>query len=270
MLRFGLRMGSSPRAAVTTTPRAVELVKRLAAAAEAGRGGVVMTRARTADNARNLAPGFVEALQEAYGGGAVARTELEGLLAEEVEGALWRRGTIARAEALGPGGYERVVVAVDPPAGVGGAACGIVAAGLARGVVHVLQDGSVRGLSPMGWAGRAVALAQAWGAGVIVAEGNQGGEMVKQLLEMAGAVPEAGIVVRMRHAAEAKLARAYPVAALYEQGRAAHAGVFRELEDEMCAYTGAAGDRSPDRLDALVWAVMELARTAPRPAIRRL
>jgi len=164
------------------------------------------------------------------------------------------------------GAMERVVVAIDPPAGVGGAACGIVTAGLKAGVVYVLRDASAPGLRPLEWAERAVATARAAGAGVIVAEANQGGEMVRQLLEMAGARETCRVV--LRHAKASKTDRARPVSARYERGEVKHAGVFRELEDEMCAF-GAEGEgaRSPDRVDALVWAVTELTQKAPvKPA----
>jgi phage terminase large subunit-like protein len=233
------------------------------------RGGVAITRAATRDNALHLAPGFIEWMEEAYGGSRMARQELEGELVEELSGALWTRELIGKwrvASALE--GLERVVVAVDPPAGAGedGSACGIVAAGLKDKVVYVLRDASVRGLRPLEWAGRAVALARSVGAGVIAAEANQGGEMVRQVLEAAGACETCR--VKLVHARASKYDRAQPVSAGYENGRVRHAGVFRELEDEMCAF-GADDDggRSPDRVDALVWAVTELTGKPPvRPA----
>jgi phage terminase large subunit-like protein len=171
----------------------------------------------------------------------------------------------ARVRADEAGAMERVVVAVDPPAGVGGAACGIVAAGLRAGVVYVLRDASARGLRPLEWAERAVATARAVGAGVIVAEANQGGEMVRQMLEMAGARETCRVA--LRHAKAGKVDRAQPVSGRYERGEIRHVGVLRELEDEMCAF-GAEGEmRSPDRVDAMVWAVLELtAKPAVKPA----
>ena len=273
MLMFGLRLGAWPRTAVTTTPQARKLVMRLAKLAEEARGGVAMTRAATRENALHLAPGFIAAMEEAYGGSRLARQELEGELVEELSGALWTRELIGkwRVDAA-PEGLERVVVAVDPPAGAGvdGSACGIVAAGLKDKVVFVLRDASVRGLRPLEWAERAVAVARSVGAGVIAAEANQGGEMVRQVLEQAGARETCR--VKLVHARASKFDRAQPVSAGYETGRVRHVGVLRDLEDEMCAFgadaeAGAERVRSPDRLDALVWAVMELTGKPPvKPA----
>jgi phage terminase large subunit-like protein len=161
---------------------------------------------------------------------------------------------------------ERVVVAVDPPAGVGRDACGIVVAGKRGKDVYVLADGSVRGLRPGEWAGRVVALARMWNAGMIVAEANQGGEMVREVLNAAGA--SQGSRVKLTHARGSKYDRALPVSQAYEEGKVRHAGMFRELEDEMCAF-GAEMEAgaSPDRVDALVWAVQELREARPRPGI---
>jgi phage terminase large subunit-like protein len=162
--------------------------------------------------------------------------------------------------------FDRVIVAIDPPATSGrrADACGIVAAGKIGLTVYILGDASVRGLKPLQWAERAVRLAHAWGAGEIVAESNQGGEMVRQVLEMAGATPAQGLRVSLRHATQSKRDRAAPVSALYDQNLVRHAGVFRELEDELCAF-GAEGERSPDRVDALVWAVASLTRKPGAP-----
>jgi phage terminase large subunit-like protein len=272
MLMFGLRLGAGPRVAATTTPRASKLVMRLAKlAGEAptikGYGGVEMTRAATRDNARNLAPGFIEAMEEEYAGTRLGRQELDGELIEDPAGAVFTRAMIeaARVRVDEAGAMERVVVAVDPPAGVGGAACGIVAAGLRASVVYVLRDASARGLRPLEWAERAVATARAVSAGVIVAEANQGGEMVRQMLEMAGARETCRVV--LRHAKAGKIDRAQPVSGRYDRGEIKHVGVLRELEDEMCAFGAEGETRSPDRVDALVWAVMELtAKPAVKPA----
>jgi phage terminase large subunit-like protein len=270
MLMFGLRLGAAPRVVATTTPQARKLVMKLAKLAEEGGamkgGGVAMTRAATRDNAAHLAPGFVEAMEETYAGTRLGRQELDGELIEDPPGALFTRALIeeARVGADETGAMERVVVAVDPPAGVGGAACGIVAAGQRGGVVYVLRDASAQGLRPLEWAERAVVTARAVGAGLIVAEANQGGEMVRQVLEMAGARETCRVV--LRHATAGKIDRAQPVSGRYERGEVKHAGVFRELEDEMCAF-GAEGARSPDRVDAMVWAVMELtAKPGVKPA----
>ncbi len=269
MLAFGMRLGASPRVAATTTPRARELVRALAGLAERGAGGVVMTRAATRENARNLSPGFVSAMEEMFGGTRLGRQELEGELVLDPPGVLWTREMVEACRVGEAGEMERVVVAVDPPAGVGGDACGIVVAGLRAGVVYVLADATVRGLRPMAWAGRVAAAARRFGAGLVVAEANQGGEMVRAVLEAAGlrAGGTEGVRVKLRHAGRSKRDRAEPVAALYERGRVRHACVMRDLEDEMCAF-GAEGERtSPDRVDALVWAVAELTETRAAPRV---
>jgi len=165
-----------------------------------------------------------------------------------------------------------VVTAVDPPASQGPLAdrCGIIVAGAcgegAGRIAFVLEDASVQGLSPLGWAREACAAARRWRADAIVAEANQGGEMVRTTLEIAGAPAP----VRLVRAHKAKAARAEPVAALYERGRVVHAGRFPELEEEMCAFEGAGGGRSPDRVDALVWAIGELLIGRAAPSIRVL
>ncbi len=266
MLQMGLRLGDDPRCMATTTPRPTPLIKRLI-----GEAGVAVTRSATGENAANLAPAFIRQIEATYGGTRLGRQELDGELIEDPDGALWRRALLdsCRVQAA-PEGLEDVVVAVDPPATSGpkADACGIVAAGVAAADgfgrrCFVLADASAQGLSPLDWAGRAAALAGQVGASRIVAEANQGGEMVRQTLETAGsAVP-----VRLTHARLGKRARAGPVAALYEKGRVAHVGVFRALEDEMCAFGADIAGRSPDRVDALVWAVsalMPAAGDAPR------
>jgi phage terminase large subunit-like protein len=168
---------------------------------------------------------------------------------------------------------RRVVIGVDPPAGMGGDACGIVAVGLGReGVAYVLGDHSVAGLSPEGWARKAAAAAEAHGAHSVVAEANNGGRMVESVLRGAGL----SLPVRLVHAAEGKIARAAPVATLFESGRAKLAGRFPALEDELAGLSWAGGyqgpGRSPDRADAMVWAMTELMLGKPRaePRIRVL
>jgi phage terminase large subunit-like protein len=169
-------------------------------------------------------------------------------------------------------GLERVVVAVDPPVSATGKsdACGIIVAGVKAGVVFVLADATVRGLKPAEWAARVMLAAQGWGAGTVVAESNQGGEMVRDVLERAGMELGGGrLRVKLQHAHLSKRERAQPVSVLYTTGRVRHVRVLKELEDEMCSF-GAVGDdvrhaRSPDRVDALVWAVDELMRKQPRP-----
>ncbi|EAT08210.1 terminase family protein [Sphingobium sp. 10 DY56-G10] len=256
-LMMGMRLGRDPRVLVTTTPRPVPLVRSLVA-----RDGddVVVTRGRTADNEANLAPGFVAAMTAGYGGTRLGRQELDGELIEEVEGALWTRALIEQCRVVHvPGVLTRVVVAVDPPASVGGDACGIVVAGMGGdGRAYVIADASVSGARPEGWARAVAAAAMVHGADRVVAEANNGGAMVESVLRAA----EKTLPVKLVHASRGKAARAEPVAALYEAGRVAHRGAFPELEDEMCGLLAGGGyvgpGRSPDRADALVWAMSEL------------
>lgn len=272
-MMFALRTGPAPRVAATTTPRARKLVRRLHDLADKARGGVVLTRAATKENAANLAPGFVEAMEESYRGTELALQELDGELITDPPGAMFLRETIeaGRVVAADAGEFERVVVAVDPPAGAGekAAACGIVCAGVRGKTVYVLEDASVRGMRPAQWAQKAVDVARRRGAGVIVAEANQGGEMVRAVIEAAGAKGE--VRVKLRNATKSKRDRAEPVSVEYEAGRVKHVGVLRELEDEMCAFgaqvDGAPAGPSPDRVDAMVWAVSELMKKPPKPGI---
>lgn len=263
-LQLGLRVGSLPQVCATTTPRAVPLVRRML-----DDPGLVISRGSSHANRANLPPAFLAAVERHYGGTALGRQELDGELLEDIEGALWSRSLIEARRVRWQGhSLVRVVIGVDPPAGSSGDACGIIVCALQDdGRAAVLADCSVEGASPEGWA-RAVANAsEAWGADRIVAEANQGGEMVGAVLRAANiALP-----VRLVHASRGKAARAEPVAALYEAGRVVHCGAFARLEDEMCglmaggSYQGPG--RSPDRADALVWALTELMlgrRGAPR------
>jgi phage terminase large subunit-like protein len=273
-LAFAMRLGHDPRIVATTTPRPRALVKMLVEKAETGRGAVVLTQASTRANAANLAPEFVSALEEDYGGTEVGRQELDGELIEDMAGAMFSRAVIeaSRARSEEAHGFERVVVAVDPPAGasVRSDACGIVVAGVKDGVVFVLADATVRGLRPAEWAARAVTAALAHGAGMIVAESNQGGEMLRGVLVGAAA---GRVKVKLQHAKESKRDRAMPVSMMYETGGVRHVRVLKELEDEMCSFgveqpmTPGRRVRSPDRVDALVWAVRELTAKVVLPRV---
>ena len=250
-LRMGLRLGDAPKLMVTTTPRPIPALRRLMTEAVTARRG-------TAENVANLSPGFLEHLTALYGGTRLAAQELEGLVTEG-KGALFRAEDLGRARGAFTGEiperFERVVVAVDPPITTGGDACGIVAAGRLNERVYVLADRSVRGLTPGGWAARVAETARAFGADRVLAEANQGGEMVSAVLKQA----ECPVRVDLVHASRAKRARAEPVAMLYEQGRVVHCGVFTELEEELMALGSEEGTKhSPDRADALVWAVTDL------------
>jgi phage terminase large subunit-like protein len=248
MLRFGLRLGTDPRLVVTTTPRPIRALRNLIA-----EPGTVDTRAPTASNAAHLAPAFLSTLQALYGGTRLAAQELDGLIVEG-EGGLFRAEDLARCRGAPPAAFDRVVVAIDPPATAGGDACGIVVCGRFDGRAFVLEDRTAKGLSPNGWARRAVEAAVRWNADALVAEANQGGDMVRSVLAQAGPP----CAVKLVKASVGKRARAEPVAALYEQGRVVHCGAFPALEEELMALGSGDLGHSPDRADALVWAVSEL------------
>jgi phage terminase large subunit-like protein len=263
MLQFGLRLGGRPRQVITTTPRPIALLKKLMDDAR-----TAMTHAGTRANAFNLAPDFVETVLQRYLGTRLGRQEIEGEIIAQRSDALWTRGGIEACRVAAAPALQRIVVAVDPPGSArkGADACGLVAAGRAAdGLIYVLADESAGGLSPQGWATRAIALWRRLQADALVAEANYGGEMVRAVIGEA----DRTVPVMTVHARRAKFVRAEPVAQLYEQGRVKHAGVFAALEDEMCDFglDGLSSGRSPDRLDALVWAVSALsfgARGEPR------
>ena len=261
-LRMGLRLGALPQLAVTTTPRPIAALRRLLA-----EPALVRTDGPTAANAGNLAPGFLSHLRSIYGGTRLEAQELEGRIVES-DGALFRIEDLRRAGGARPPRLDRVIVAVDPPVTAHGDACGVVVAGRRERVGFVLADATVRGRSPAGWAAHVAAVAAHEGARLVVAEANQGGEMVRTLLAQAGC----SVPIRLVHAGRAKRARAEPVAALYEQGRVVHCGDFPALEEEMLALgEGDSGGPSPDRADALVWALTTLL-LQPRatPGVRSL
>lgn len=255
-LLFGLRLGTDPRVVATTTPKPVPLIRELIKNKR-----VLLTTGRTDENAANLAPAALTQLRERYEGTRLGRQELNAEILEEADGALWTRGLIRYRENLRA--HIRRVVAIDPPASSSGesALAGIVGAGLASdGTLDVLADRSGR-KTPGEWASTALALYDELQADLIVAEGNQGGEMVAHTIHTI----RPGVKVKTVHASRSKQARAEPIAALYEQGKVYHLGGFPDLEDEMCTWEPLAGLPSPDRLDALVWAITELAVGAGTP-----
>jgi phage terminase large subunit-like protein len=268
MLQLGLRLGDHPRAVVTTTPRPIALLKRLLADPR-----TAVSRCPTRLNAANLAPGFLQRVVQLYDGTRLGRQELDGEVLEDRPDALWGRAAIESARVATAPELRRVVVAVDPPAGGErhSDACGIVAVGRgADGLAYVLADESVPGARPELWAARAIALARRLEADAIIAEVNQGGEMVRSVI----AQVDPGVPVIAVRATRGKWLRAEPVAALYAQHRVRHAGAFPALEDEMALFglDGLSDGHSPDRLDALVWAVTHLL-LAPRggePRVRGL
>lgn len=264
-LLLGLRLGTRPQVVATTTPRAVPLLRRLVAHPE-----VAITRGRTEDNRRNLPGRYLAAMRREFGCTALGRQELDGELLEDIDGALWTRALLEAArEAAASSPPTRTVIGVDPPASAGGDACGIVVCALgADGIARVLADCSVEQASPEQWARAVARAAAAWQADRVVAEANQGGAMVESVLRAA----EVNLPLRLVHARQGKSARAEPVAALYEAGRVRHAGQFPALEDQLCGMMTGGGyqgpGRSPDRADALVWALTELVlKPQPRPRV---
>lgn len=256
-LRLATRVGGHPRIVVTTTPRATALLVELAGRAD---GSVHVTRGSTWDNAANLSPAALDELRRRYEGTRIGRQELEGELLLDTPGALWHA---AQFDAPGFRATEatvpelvRVVVAVDPAVTSGEDAdeTGIVTVGADRsGDLWVLADDTCR-LSPEGWASVVVGAVDEWQADRVVAEVNNGGDLVESVLR---AVDRA-VPYRKVTASRGKRVRAEPVAALYELGRVHHVGVFPELEAQMCAWAPDAQVGSPDRVDALVWACTEL------------
>ncbi len=277
MLQFALRLGRDPRAIVTTTPRNQPALKRLLAAPS-----TVSTHAPTEANRAFLAPAFLAEVRARYAGTREERQELDGVLLDDAEGTLWPAELLARARAWAGQlpALDRVVVAVDPAvsANRNSDLCGIVVAGaVTRGPVqdwraYVLEDASLRAASPSHWAEAAIAAAARHNADRVVAEVNQGGNMVAEVLRSLDPM----IPFRPLHARQGKGLRAEPVAALYEQGRVFHLGRLGALEDQMALMTaqGFTGCGSPDRVDALVWALHELmiapARKHLNPSVRSL
>lgn len=262
-LMLGLRLGRDQRTMVTTTPRSVPLLRRLLDGE--AKGTTVVTRGTTRDNAANLPLSFIEAIETEYGGTQLARQEIDGQLIDDLDGALWTRTLIEQSREC-PGRVEgrRTVVAVDPPASSHGDECGIIVASLGEdGLARILADCSIERASPERWAMAVANAARQWGADRVIAEANQGGAMVESVLRAA----DQTLPVKLVRASQGKSARAEPVAALYEASRVRHVAVFAQLEDQLCGMM-AGGEylgpgRSPDRADALVWALSELMLNAP-------
>ena len=302
-LQFGLRRGQRPRALITTTPRPIPLLRRMQEDE-----ATITTRGKTSDNI-NIDQKVIDMLTATYGGTRIGMQELEGELLTDIEGALWTREVIERSRVCeilpgtwrwqleelteGPWSearmplhharhgppprsgedFDRIVVGVDPPAGTGEGvdACGIVVAGSIGEELYVLEDATVRGLSPEGWANRVAAAAARWNTGQVVAEANNGGAMVESVLKAA----DLGLKVRLVHASKGKSARAEPIALKFEAGKAHFAGEFPDLEAELGGMTAGGGyegpGRSPDRADAMVWAMTVLSETRSGvPRVRRL
>lgn len=256
-LMFGLRLGENPQCVITTTPKPSPLIRGLMNR----KGGVVITRGSTFENAANLAPAAIAQLKEKYEGTRLGRQELYAEVLDDLEGALWSysmlEGAYCGLEAQPE--YVRKVVAVDPAVTSGEESddTGIIVAGLGEdGRYYVLEDATMKG-SPDAWARRACGLLHEHQADRIIAEVNNGGDLVERVVRTIDrSVPYTAV-----RASRGKLVRAEPIAALYEQGKVSHVGKFTELEEQMTSYTPTTG-KSPDRLDALVWALTELSRSS--------
>lgn len=266
-LQFALRLGRWPQCVVTTTPRAISLLTKIMQDPASA-----VTRSRTADNARFLAPSFLAEMQRRYGGTPLGLQELEGEIVEERLTGLWKRHWFDQNRMLARPELVRIVVAVDPPvtSTSGSDSCGIVVAGL--GVdkrAYVIGDRTIQGRDPATWAKAAVAAYHDYEADAIVVETNQGGDLLVQTFKGI----DARVPVKKVYASRGKYVRAEPVSTLYSEGRVAHVGTFPELERQMCDFAadGLSHGKSPDRLDALVWAITELMLVDHRrPGIRPL
>ena len=266
-LLLGLRLGPAPRVIATTTPRNIPLLRGLVADKSTR-----IIRGSTYDNRSNLPGSFFDQVVGQYEGTRIGRQEIYGEILTDVPGALWSRDLLESLRVRDIPDFERIVVAVDPPVTSGKKAdtCGIIVAGCDdNDQACILEDCSVQGLSPHGWARAALTAYHQYEADRLVAEVNNGGELVESLLRQI----DPDVSYRAVRASRGKILRAEPVAALYEQGRVRHRGFFPELEDQMCALTsdGLDGGKSPDRVDAMVWAVTELLLAArARPQIRHI
>lgn len=251
-LRFGLRIGINPRIIVTTTPRPIPLIKQLAKDTS-----TYVTRTSSYKNKDNLSDVFVKQVLSKYAGTRLGRQEIEGEILEDAVGALWKQGTIDKNRVSTYPVLHRIVTAIDPSvtSTEEAAEAGIVTAGIAdNGQIYVLRDGSMIA-SPNTWARKAIHDYNEYEGDRIVAEVNNGGDMIESLIRTINdKIPYTAV-----RATRGKLTRAEPVSALYEQDKVHHVGVFPELEDQMCNWIP--GEKSPDRMDALVWAITELALT---------
>lgn len=243
---MGLRLGNNPQGIVTTTPRPVPLVLELIKDPRN-----VITTGTTYENRANLAQGFFEYVIKKYEGTRLGRQELNAEILTDNPGALWKREMIDASRVLKAPELDRVVVAVDPSATSGGDEAGIITAGIAGEHYYTIADDSLQG-SPHEWASAAVTAYHRAQANCIVAESNQGGEMVTAVIKQV----DPSVPVKLVHASRGKATRAEPIAAIAEQGRDHHIGTFPALEDELCLWQP--GDASPNRLDAKVWALTDL------------
>lgn len=267
-LQFAMRLGDQPQICITTTPKGTRFLKRLVKDPQ-----LILAHCRTSDNIRNLAPAFFADMHKRYAGTPIGRQELDGEIVDERIYGLWKRSWIEqnRIDSTRPE-LNRIVVAVDPPvtATAGSDSCGIVVAGLSiDGRAIILADRTIQGRTPDTWARAAVQAYHDFEADRLVAEVNQGGDLVAAVIHQV----DSTIPIHKVRATRGKWLRAEPVAQLYAEGRVAHFGTFPELERQMCDFAadGLSEGKSPDRLDALVWALTELMLTRQRvPTLRRL
>ncbi len=266
-LQLALRIGDTPRAAVTTTPKNHPIFKRILADPT-----TALTRAKTTDNAANLSKRYIAEMARRYAGTTLGLQELDGELVDEPVGTLWRRHWLDQGRVVRRPEMTRIVVAVDPPisSNPNSDSCGLIVAGLGiDGRAYVLADRTLNGREPHIWARAAVVLYREFKADRIVAEGNQGGDLVSTVLRTI----DNSVPVKIVKATRSKWLRAEPVSALYAEGRVVHVGEFPGLEAQMLALAadGTVNGRSPDRVDALVWAITELLIVpATPPTIRTL
>lgn len=266
-LQFGLRLGTLPRAVVTTTPRPIPIIKQLIERAKKDPNDVVITRGKTSENRANIAPSFLKTIETRYGGTRLGRQELDAEVLDDVPGALWTREILDRAQAtrdFKPPRFVRVIVAVDPSGTEGDDGrddIGIVVA--AKGAdsrFYVICDLTCS-LSPAKWGKRVVEAYDRHDGDRVVAEANFGGAMVEAVIQAAAKdMKHSRVPYKPVVASRGKSVRAEPIAALYEQNRVTHLAGMAALEDECCNFTngGYVGDSSPNRADALIWALTEL------------
>lgn len=264
-LQMGLRAGARPRALVTTTPKPGRLLDQIRK-----HDRTIVTGGKSADNI-SLPQRFLDVMAESYGDSRLGRQELDGEYLSEAKGSLFPRALMEKARRKrAPKPMDRVVVAVDPPAGTQGDACGIVVAGLKGAKAYVMADHSVEGLAPEGWAAAVAAAFEEHNADRVVAEANQGGAMVEAVLRGADRL----LPIQLVHATRGKVVRAEPIAARLASGNAFLAGRFDALEDELAGLMIGGGydgpGRSPDRADAMVWALWALSDTRGAPRITSL
>jgi predicted phage terminase large subunit-like protein len=254
MLMLGLRVGTRPRVVTTTTPRPIKLIRSLV---EPDRHDVAVVRGSTYENLQNLAPTFKEQIIRQYEGTRLGQQELEAILLDEVPGALWSRADIENPRIQQAPDLARIVIGIDPAATSGDEAnqTGIIVGGKLGDEGYVIEDKTLRA-SPEGWATAAINAYLDHKADLIIAEDNNGGEMVESTIKTAAKNMKVAVNVKRIRASRGKHTRAEPIAAMYEQGRIHHVGSFPELEDQMCTWVP--GEDSPDRMDAMVWAMTDL------------